>query len=164
MDATEEPDEEINEEGGTTSDKETVAEESAKETKPPTGKLAVTSFDDALLQTKLSYNVVKGTVPSDTYKITINDYQLTKYIPGQTQWDYIAATKFSTLKDGLNSYVIKTYDKNGEQTDSLIFSIDYEAPVVPSALPSVGASHWLALLLTLMLTGSYAVFRKYRWL
>ena len=130
----------------------------------PTGKLAVTSFDGAFLKTKLSYNVVKGTTSSDTYKITINDYALTKYIPGQTQWDYIAATKFNTLKAGLNSYVVKTYGKDGAQMSSLIFSIDYDAPVIPTTLPSVGASHWFALIITLMMAGSYALFRRYRWL
>ncbi len=130
----------------------------------PTGKLAVTSFDGAFLETKLSYNVVKGTVSSDTYKITINDYKLSKYIPGQTQWDYIASTKFNTLKSGLNSYVLKTFDKDGKQTDSLIFSIDYDAPVVPVALPDVGSNHWLALLAAMILSASYAVFRRYRWL
>ena len=146
------------------SDAATGSGEVKKETATPTGKLAVTSFDGAFLQTKLSYNVVKGTVSSDTYKITINDYKLTKYIPGQTQWDYIASTKFNTLKNGLNSYVVKTFDKDGNQTDSLIFSIDYEAPVIPDALPDVGASHWITLLATLIIAGSYAVFRKYRWL
>jgi hypothetical protein len=138
--------------------------EEKEEVSVPTGKLAITSFDGAFLQTKLSYNVVKGTASSDTHKITVNDYKLTKYTPGQTQWDYIASTKFNTLKNGLNSYVVKTFDKDGNQTDSLIFSINYEAPIIPEALPDVGASHWITLLTTLIIAGSYAIFRKYKWL
>jgi len=160
--------EETSEEGEsdeTTDDSEESGTESEEEeVSTPTGRLAVTSFDGAFLQTKLSYNVVKGTVSSDTHKITINDYNLSKYLAGQTQWDYIASTRFNTLKDGLNSYVLKTYDRKGDQIDSLIFSIDYEAPVIPEALPGVGASHWLALFAALMMTGSYTVFRRYRWL
>lgn len=148
-------------------DDEEVMEDTAMEEVEisiPTGKLAVTSFDGAFLKTNLSYNVVKGTVSSDTHRITINDYKLSKYISGQTQWDYIASTKFNTLKPGLNSYVLKTYDKEGAQTDSLIFSIDYNAPTIPEALPDVGASHWLALIAGLMTAGSYTFFRKRSWL
>jgi hypothetical protein len=130
----------------------------------PTGKLEVTSFDGAFLKTNLSYNVVKGTTSSDTHKITVNDYKLQKYTPGQTQWDYIASTRFNTLKDGLNSYVVKTYDADDKQIDSLIFSIDYDAPVIPEELPDVGASHWLALLASLTMAGTYTILRRYKWL
>ncbi|MBN2306932.1 hypothetical protein JXD20_03010 [Candidatus Peregrinibacteria bacterium] len=161
---TEAADEEIAETGEADETSEAGTKSEDKKTVTPTGKLAVTSFDGAFLKTNLSYNVVKGTVSSDTSKITINNYKLTKYVPGQTQWDYIASTRFNTLKDGLNSYVLKTYNNEGVQTDSLIFSIDYEAPVIPEALPGVGASHWLALIVSLMLTGSYVIFRKYKWL
>jgi len=146
-------------------DSETVEETAANTpTITPSGKLAITSFDGAFLKTNLSYNVVKGTVTSDTHKITINGYGLQKYVPGQTQWDYIASTRFSTLKSGLNSYIVKIYDAEGLQTDSIIFSIDYDAPVIPDALPDVGASHWLTLMATLILVSSYTILRRLRWL
>ena len=130
----------------------------------PTGKLAVTSFDGAYLKTIYSYNVVKGDAPAGTRTIKINDYKLSKYIGGQTKWDYIASTRFATLKSGLNTYVVKALDKEGKEIDSLIFSINYDAPTAPNILPGVGASHWLTLLSTLMMVGVYTVFRKYRWL
>lgn len=148
----------------TDSEIEEVKESENAESTEPTGKLAVTSFDGAFLKTNLSYNVVKGTSSSDTDKITINDYKLRKYIPGSTKWDYIASTRFSTLKNGLNSYVLKTYDADGAQIDSLIFSINYDAPVIPTELPGVGVNHWLAILASLIIVGSYAVFRRFRWL
>jgi hypothetical protein len=135
---------------------------SAKEI--PTGKLSVTSFDGGFLKTTYSYNVVKGTVPTGTKKITINDYKLSKYIGGQTQWDYIASTRFGTLKSGLNTYVVKTFDAKGEETDSLIFTINYDAPATPVELPGVGANLWLSLLTTIMVSGAYAMIRKNRWL
>lgn len=158
-------DTESEEEVETDSEEDIVEEsETPKVTDVPVeGKLAVTSLDGAFLKTNLSYNVVKGTVPTGTHTISINDYQLQKYIPGQTQWDYIASTQFSTLKIGLNNYILKTFDANGDQTDSLIFSIDYDAPAVPT-LPDVGSSHWLVLLISLMLAGSFTTFRKLRWL
>jgi len=143
---------------------EDIEEPEKSESAEPTNKLAVTSFDGAFLKTNLSYNVVKGTSSSDTHKITINDYKLQKYIPGQTQWDYIASTRFNTLKNGLNSYVLKTYDADGAQIDSLIFSIDYDAPIIPTELPGVGANHWLIILASLIMSSSYMIFRRYRWL
>jgi len=130
----------------------------------PTGKLAVTSFDGGLLKTTFGYNVVKGTAPTGTKRITINDYRLSKYIGGQTKWDYIASTRFGTMKSGLNTYVVKTYDAKNVETDSLIFTINYEAPAAPAVLPAVGSSLWFTLLTTLMLSGIYAFFSKLRWL
>ncbi|MCH7472380.1 hypothetical protein IIA79_05455 [bacterium] len=159
-------DDDGNSEGETVSTED--AEESegkmAKDSIQPKGKLAVTSFDGAFFKSNLSYNVVRGTVPTNTQTIKVNDYKLQKYFPGQTQWSYIAATRFGTLKDGLNNYVIKTFDRSGEQNGSIMFSIDYEAPVIPSQLPGVGASHWLALLASMIIGGMYTIFRKHRWL
>lgn len=142
---------------------EEATEDMVENSTQPKGKLAVTSFDGAFLKTNLSYNVVHGTVSSSTQTIEINDYKLLKYVPGQTEWSYIATTRFGTLKDGLNNYVVKTFDANGDQTDSLIFSIDYDAPAIPN-LPDVGSSHWLILLISLMLAGFYTIFRRFRWL
>ena len=130
----------------------------------PSGKLSVTSFDAGFLKTTYSYNVVKGDAPTGTKKITINDYKLSKYIGGQTKWDYIASTRYNTLKNGLNTYVVKAYDAKGDEIDSLIFSINYEAPATPQVLPGVGANHWLTLLTAFMITGIFTLFRKYRWL
>lgn len=162
----ENPDEgETDEETDAETDAETEEETAVNTpTVTPSDKLAITSFDGAFLKTNLSYNVVKGTVPEDTYRITINEYGLQKYIPGSTQWDYIASTRFSTLKNGLNTYIVKTYDSEDMQTDSIIFSIDYDAPVIPDTLPGVGASHWLAMMATLILVSSYAISRRFRWL
>jgi len=116
----------------------------------PDNNLQITSFDGDLLETKFNFNVVKGKTASNTHKITINDYQLKKYISGRTQWDYIASTKFNTLKNGLNDYVVKTFDKDGNQIDSINFSINYDAPVAPKTLPSVGFNHYLILILSFL--------------
>ena len=138
----------------------TSTEEDTAASTQTVGKLSVTSMEAAHLKTNLSYNVIKGTAPSNTYKITINGYQLQKYAPGQTQWDYIAATRFNSLKNGTNNYVLKSFDKDGKETGSLIFTIDYEAPSIPEALPDVGVNMWLSLLITIVLTGAYALHRR----
>lgn len=163
-------DTEVTKEENTDDNKEVAKEEKTVEKKTdtatvtPSGKLTVTSFDGAFLKTDYSFNVVKGDAPTGTKKITVNDYKLSKYIGGQTKWDYIASTRYNTLEKGLNTYVVKAFDANGEEIDSLIFSINYEAPATPQILPGVGASHWLTLLAAFMITGIYTVIRKYRWL
>lgn len=149
----------------TTGEAEKIAvEDLAPSADTPSGKLSVTSFDGAFLKTTYSFNVVKGDAPTGTKKITVNDYKLSKFIGGQTKWDYIASTRYGTLKDGLNTYVVKAYDANGDEIDSMIFSINYEALTAAATLPNVGANLWLTLLATFMLSGIYSVLRKYRWL
>ncbi len=168
LEAMEEETDAMDSEGKEEEDMDDEKEEAMEKLDKPdakvSGKLSVTSFDGAFLKSNLSYNVVKGTVPSGTHTIKVNDYKLSKFVPGQTQWDYIAATRFGTLKDGLNNYVVKSFDKSGKQTGSVIFSIDYEAPMIPEVLPGVGAGHWLALLAALISLSSYAVFRRLKWL
>jgi len=132
--------------------------------KSPSGKLEVNSFDGAFLKSNLAYNVVHGGASSDTHTITINNYKLQKYVAGSNEWSYIAAKNFGTLKDGWNNYVVKTLDADGEQIDSLIFSIDYDAPLIPEALPDVGSSHWLVLIFSMILGGTFTIFRKLKWL
>ena len=132
--------------------------------KAPSGKLEVISFDGAYLKSNLSHNIVRGGASSDAHTITINDYKLQKYYQGQGEWSYIASSTYGTLEDGWNNYVVKTFDKEEKQIDSLIFSIEYEAPVVPDELPDVGASHWLLLFFSIITGFTYTVFRKLRWL
>ena len=131
--------------------------------KEPSGKLEVLSFDGGFLKTNLNYNVINGGTSSDTYTIKINDYELQKYVPGTNEWSYVASSNHGTMKEGWNNYVVKTYDKDAKQIDSLMFSIEY-APVTADALPGVGSNHYLILILSLISSSIYFGFRKLRWL
>ena len=131
-------------------EKPTTEEISAK-----TDGLSVTTFKGARLVTKMNYNLIKGVTPKNTETITINDYKLQKYVPGQTNWSYIASTQFKTLKKGDdNEYVVKALDKDGKQIDSLEFSINYKE-IDSHALPDVGTNLWFTIILTITLLGAY---------
>jgi len=145
----------------TTEDSSTVK---TTTTKKPSGKLEILSFDGGHLKSNINYNVVRGSASTDTYSITVNDYKLKKYYRGQKEWNYIAAHKYSTLKPGLNNYVVKTFDQSGKKIDSLIFSINYDAPVTPNGLPGVGTSNWLTLIFSIISAFTYITLRKLRWL
>ena len=152
------------------SETETVITSDTEETtetpviiKEPSGKLEVLSFDGGFLKTNLNYNVINGGTSSDTHVIKINDYELQKYVPGTSEWSYIASSNHGTMEEGWNNYVVKTYDKDGKQIDSMMFSIEY-APVTADALPGVGSNHYLILILSLISSSVYFSFRRLRWL
>jgi hypothetical protein len=123
--------------------------------------LAVTSFAGDKLEINKSYQVIKGTTPKNTYKIKVNDYTLTKYSPGQTEWSYIASTKYSTLKTGENAYKAVAYDKDGNEISSTDFNINYVIPPIP-VLPAVGPSVWIAFILSFILSGVYFGLKRFK--
>jgi hypothetical protein len=151
---------------------ETVSENTTEEApvikpfveKEASGKLEILSFDGGFLKTNLDHNVVRGGASSDTVKVTINDYELNQFTPGSGEWSYIASGSLGTMKEGWNNYVVKTFDKKGTQLGSLIFSIEYDAPVTPESLPHVGNNAWLALLIAISGSSAYFTLRKKRWL
>ena len=65
---------------------------------------------------KTSHNKVNitGIAPSNTKSIMINDYELKKYVPGDSGWSYVASTEFDNLKTGENLFEVFTTDFNGE--------------------------------------------------
>jgi len=52
--------------------------------------------------------------------VLVNDYSLTKFIPGSTIFSYNAAVSWGTLKKGTNQYVIAALDKDGKRDESKI--------------------------------------------
>lgn len=131
--------------------------EMKKEAKKVLDKLSITSLDGAFLETSSNKNVIEGSVSKETHSIKVNDYSLKNFIPGQTEWNYTASTNFGTLKTGWNDYVVKTYDKKGDELESLMFSINYEGVEV-AALPSVGANLWISLLIATL--SSFAILNR----
>ena len=135
----------------------TSAEEGASEplnvtdTAKPTssGALAVTSPAGGTLETAKAYHAVRGTAPANAHRIQVNDYTLTKYRPGQTQWSYIASTRFGTLKAGENTYVVRALDQAGNEIATTNFSVTYTAPIA-TALPGTGSPLWSALAMSLL--------------
>jgi len=134
-----------------------------QENAPLPNKLTVASLDGAFLGTGKNFNVITGSASDNTYAVKINDYQLQRYIPGSGEWNYIASTGYDTLENGWNDYVVKTFDKEGEPIDSLMFSIEYDGSEAP-ALPDVGASLWITLLATMIASSGLLFVQRRRWL
>lgn len=111
--------------------------------------LEVTSIPDKELETNVGYHVIRGTTPKNSHKIVVNNYTLTKYYPGQTEWSYIAAKSLGTLKEGNNSYTVVAFDAAGNAIDSETFKIDYTAVSAPT-LPDTGNSLWITFLMSLI--------------
>lgn len=62
-----------------------------------------------------------GIAPPKTKSIFINDYELKKYVPGDSGWSYVASFEFANLKKGKNVFDMYTVDFNGAKklTDSI---------------------------------------------
>lgn len=121
--------------------------------------LAITSFIGETLDTTMGYHVVRGTTPKNTHTIKINDYTLSKYHAGQTDWSYIASADLGTLNEGENTYTVYALDAEDNEIGSQNFTITYN---VPDNLPSVGASGWIALIISFLISIGYFVTKGLR--
>lgn len=121
--------------------------------------LAVTSFIGDSLDTSVGYHVIRGTTPKNTDVIKINDYALSKYESGETEWSYIASTDLGTLSEGENSYSVHALDTEGNEIGSQDFTINYN---VPDNLPSVGANEWVTLIISFIISIGYLLTNRLR--
>jgi len=67
--------------------------------------------------------VISGKVPVGTQKVLVNDYQLSKFSPGDTEFKYNAATEWKTLQPGKNEYDVVAVLKNNEKVIAKIILI-----------------------------------------
>jgi hypothetical protein len=146
----------------TTIEDESFAEPlSVKNTKASNGgALTVTALPTT--ETGKNYHVIRGVAPQNTFRMTVNDYTLRFYRPGQTTWNYIASTAIGTLKEGDNEYRVTAFDRAGEVIGSTIFHIVYSPPVTAPVLPGVGSPLAMTVVLAgLAILGWVGVCRKY---
>lgn len=71
-------------------------------------------------------NVVRidGVVPAgEVSYIKINDFQLSKFVPGGTDWYYFANAQFGNLNEGTNLYEIQYYDDEDVVVHKQLFII-----------------------------------------
>jgi ABC-type transport system substrate-binding protein len=57
-----------------------------------------------------------GIVPPKTKAVIVNDYELSRFVPGDKSWSYIASFEFNNLKSGENLFEVYAVDFNGEKT------------------------------------------------
>lgn len=86
--------------------------------------------------------IIEGTAPPEAEFITVNNYTLTKYLPGDRKWSYFAAKKFGTLVPGENTYKVVATTRDGRSSEVTTLTVNYEgtsepqAPVTPSTNPT----------------------------
>ncbi|MCT4616581.1 MAG: hypothetical protein N4A38_00030 [Candidatus Gracilibacteria bacterium] len=89
------------------------------------------------LTTTASFVTIKGFVPADTVEyIKVNNYRLTKYIPGSTSWRYHADSTYDLLKDGINLYNVEYFDKDNKKITESLFIIKKVAPITTPVKPT----------------------------
>ena len=66
---------------------------------------------------------IKGSVSSDTYVVIVNDYRLSKYVPGSKAFRYTAKVDFGNLEVGENEYEVIAEDKNGNQSEAATITL-----------------------------------------
>ena len=82
--------------------------------------------DGAKIPANISMLKIEGTAPAEAAQIMVNDYPLSKYLPGDKKWHYFAAQKFNTLVPGENKYTIVAISRDGKKSAPQTISIFYE--------------------------------------
>ena len=80
---------------------------------------------DSFFATAKTEFSLEGNTPSDSSKIIINGYQLSRFKQGNKSWNYKASVTLGTLKDGENEFVVE--NQNGEFDRIKIFYSSDEA-------------------------------------
>ncbi len=62
--------------------------------------------------------IISGTVSKDTEAVIVNDYRLSKYVPGSEEFTYYAKMAYANLEVGENEYEVIAEDKAGNQSDT----------------------------------------------
>lgn len=70
---------------------------------------------------------VLGSVSASAQTVYVDNYQLSKYVPGSGEWSYVVRPEFSNYDVGLNTYVVVAEDADGNQK-SFTFEIYRVAP------------------------------------
>lgn len=71
---------------------------------------------------------LSGTVPEGTTKVTVNDYELTQFSEGDSNFTYRAYVSIGNLKIGeVNTFTAKAYNSNDELLGQATMSIDVES-------------------------------------
>lgn len=66
---------------------------------------------------------IKGSVSSDTEAVIVNDYRLTKYVPGSKSFRYTAKVAFGNLEVGENEYEVIAVDKAGNKSSVAMITL-----------------------------------------
>lgn len=76
--------------------------------------------------TNQTYFIIRGTNPTDSIAIVVNNYTLKKFSPSKGTWSYVASTELGTLKRGKNVYNVFYINANGKKVSLDSISITYD--------------------------------------
>lgn len=74
--------------------------------------------------------LIKGTVSKDTAAVIVNDYRLTKYVPGSQGFEYYAKTVYGNLQAGENEFKVIAEDKAGNQSETAVIILKLSQDVI----------------------------------
>ena len=77
--------------------------------------------------------LIEGTVSKDTAAVIVNDYRLTKYVPGSKEFRYYAKIEYGNLQAGENEYKIYAEDKAGNQSEPGMIILTLSQEVIDAA-------------------------------
>ena len=77
--------------------------------------------------------IISGSVSKDTYAVIVNDYKLSKYVPGSQEFQYYAKTAYGNLEIGENEYEVIAEDKAGNQSKPAMITLVLEQETVDEA-------------------------------
>ena len=71
---------------------------------------------------------VLGSVSESTATVYVNNYELSKYVPGSGEWSYVVRPEFLNYNVGLNTYEVVAEDESGLLEKAFSFEIYRVAP------------------------------------
>jgi len=69
--------------------------------------------------------------------VYVNDYKLSKFLPGNTTWTYFANADYDLMTEGENIFNVYAVDANGKKSQILTFKVFYKPEVVVAPAPVV---------------------------
>ena len=95
-----------------------------RDRKPPSAPIIISPAKSGqTYRTNSERFIIEGTTSSDTVGISVNDYRLQLYKPGNTTWTYLASTSIDNLHPGKNVYSIVTINKGGYKSEPAVLTI-----------------------------------------
>lgn len=73
-----------------------------------------------VFQTAASVVTIAGNVDPKTNAVEINDFRLKKFVPGNTEFSYIANANYGNMKEGENIYTITAFGPDGKEAKTII--------------------------------------------
>ncbi len=82
---------------------------------------------DARLSTSAESITVIGVVSASTSAVYVNNFKLTKYVAGSSEWSYVIRPDFGNFDPGENTYTVVAEDAEGNK-ESFVFEVYRVAP------------------------------------